>query len=95
MTKTPELVPPSPNFHAMTSGATQSITKKYLKVLPIYDFIKRESENFFNRLPQITNESVREIPVYDNSILGSSKRPRAALNHSYQHFPALKGMRMS
>ncbi|GFW85682.1 hypothetical protein TNCV_853321 [Trichonephila clavipes] len=44
---------------------------------------------------EISNESIREIPVYDNSIPSSSKRPRAVHNHSYQHFPALKRMRMS
>ncbi|GFU83496.1 probable RNA-directed DNA polymerase from transposon X-element [Trichonephila clavipes] len=48
-----------------------------------------------NPRPRISNESIREIPAYDNSIPSSSKRPRAVLNHSYQHFPALKRMRMS
>ncbi|GFW68094.1 hypothetical protein TNCV_1879761 [Trichonephila clavipes] len=37
-------------------------------VPPLLDFIKKQSENFFNRLPQISNESIREIPVY-NTIL--------------------------
>ncbi|GFX80348.1 RNA-directed DNA polymerase from mobile element jockey [Trichonephila clavipes] len=68
---------------------------KDLNVPPLLDFIKKQSENFFNRLPQISNESIREIPGYDNSIPSSSKRPRAVLNHSYQHFPALKRMIMS
>ncbi|GFV95887.1 RNA-directed DNA polymerase from mobile element jockey [Trichonephila clavipes] len=71
------------------------VLHKDLNVPPLLDFIKKESENFFNRLPQISNESIREIPAYDNSIPSSSKRPRAVLNHSYQHFPALKRMRMS
>ncbi|GFX45034.1 RNA-directed DNA polymerase from mobile element jockey [Trichonephila clavipes] len=71
------------------------VLQKDLNVPPLLEFIKKLSENFFNRLPQISNESIREIPAYDNSIPSSSKRPRAVLNHSYQHFPALKRMRMS
>ncbi|GFX94882.1 RNA-directed DNA polymerase from mobile element jockey [Trichonephila clavipes] len=71
------------------------VLHKDLNVPPLLDFIKKQSENFFNWLPQISNESIREIPAYDNSIPSSSKRPRAVLNHSYQHFPALKRMRMS
>ncbi|GFW85884.1 RNA-directed DNA polymerase from mobile element jockey [Trichonephila clavipes] len=71
------------------------VLHKDLNVPPLLDFIKKQSENFFNRLPQISNESIREIPAYDNSIPISSKRARAVLNHSYQHFPALKRMRMS
>ncbi|GFV06515.1 RNA-directed DNA polymerase from mobile element jockey [Trichonephila clavipes] len=70
------------------------VLHKDLNVPPLLDFIKKQSENFFNRLPQISNESIREIPAY-NSIPSSSKRPRAVLNHSYQHFPALKRRRMS
>ncbi|GFT29513.1 RNA-directed DNA polymerase from mobile element jockey [Trichonephila clavipes] len=71
------------------------VLHKDLNVPPLLEFIKKRSENFFNRLPQISNESIREIPAYDNSIPSSSKRPRAVLNHSYQHFLALKRMRMS
>ncbi|GFT34395.1 hypothetical protein TNCV_2648781 [Trichonephila clavipes] len=50
-----------------------------LNVPPLLEFIKKQSENFFNRLAQISNESIREIPAYDNSIPSSSKRPRAVL----------------
>ncbi|GFX00790.1 RNA-directed DNA polymerase from mobile element jockey [Trichonephila clavipes] len=64
------------------------VLHKDLNVPPLLDFIKKQSENFFNRLPQISNPG-----PYDNSIPSSSKRPRAVLNHSYQHFPALKRMR--
>ncbi|GFW97269.1 RNA-directed DNA polymerase from mobile element jockey [Trichonephila clavipes] len=71
------------------------VLHKDLNVPPLLDFIKKQSQNLFNRLPQISNESNREIPAYDNSIPSSSKRPRSVLNHSYQHFPALKRMRMS
>ncbi|GFX02993.1 RNA-directed DNA polymerase from mobile element jockey [Trichonephila clavipes] len=71
------------------------VLHKDLNVPPLLEFIKKQSENFFNRLPQISNESIREIPAYDNFIPSSSKRPRAVLNHSYQHFPALKRIRMS
>ncbi|GFU21233.1 RNA-directed DNA polymerase from mobile element jockey [Trichonephila clavipes] len=71
------------------------VLHKDLNFPPLLDFIKKQSENFFDRLPQISNESIREIPAYDNSIPSSSKRPRAVLNHSYQHFPGLKRMRMS
>ncbi|GFU96133.1 RNA-directed DNA polymerase from mobile element jockey [Trichonephila clavipes] len=71
------------------------VLHKDLNVPPLLDFIKKQSENFFDRLLQISNESIREIPAYDNSIPSSSKRPRAVLNHSYQDFPALKRMRMS
>ncbi|GFV91719.1 RNA-directed DNA polymerase from mobile element jockey [Trichonephila clavipes] len=71
------------------------VLHKDLHVSPLLDFIKKQSENFFNRLPQISNESIWEIAAYDNSIPSSSKRPRAVLNHSYQHFPALKRTRMS
>ncbi|GFV65638.1 putative RNA-directed DNA polymerase from transposon BS [Trichonephila clavipes] len=71
------------------------VLHKNLNVPPLLDFIKKLSENFFDRLLQISNESIREISAYHNSIPSSSKRPRAVLNHSYQHFPALKRMRMS
>ncbi|GFU78383.1 RNA-directed DNA polymerase from mobile element jockey [Trichonephila clavipes] len=71
------------------------VLHKDLNVPLLLDFIKKQSENFFNRLPHISNESIRGIPAYDNSIPSSSKRPRAVLNHSYQYSPALKRMRMS
>ncbi|GFW32094.1 RNA-directed DNA polymerase from mobile element jockey [Trichonephila clavipes] len=48
------------------------ILHKDLNVLPLLDFIKKQSENFFDRLPQISNESIREIPAYDNSMPSSS-----------------------
>ncbi|GFV70817.1 RNA-directed DNA polymerase from mobile element jockey [Trichonephila clavipes] len=70
------------------------VLHKDLNIPPLLDFIKKQSENFFDRLPQISNESIRKIPAYDNSIPSSSKRPRAVLNHSYQHFSALKRMTM-
>ncbi|GFX95373.1 hypothetical protein TNCV_3684251 [Trichonephila clavipes] len=58
------------------------VLRKDLNVPPLLDyFIKKESENFFNWLPQISNESIKEMPAYDNSIPSSSKRPRAVLNH--------------
>ncbi|GFX81291.1 RNA-directed DNA polymerase from mobile element jockey [Trichonephila clavipes] len=53
------------------------VLHKDLNVPPLLNFIKKQSENFFNRLPQISNESIREIPAYDYSIPSSSKRPRA------------------
>ncbi|GFV42713.1 hypothetical protein TNCV_840681 [Trichonephila clavipes] len=71
------------------------VLHKDLNFPPLFDFIKKQSKNFFNRLPQISNESIREIRAYENSILSSSKRPRAVFNHVYQHFPALKRMRKS
>ncbi|GFW94434.1 RNA-directed DNA polymerase from mobile element jockey [Trichonephila clavipes] len=71
------------------------VLHKDLNVPPLLDLIKKQSVNFFNRSPQISNGSIREIPAYDNSIASSSKRPRIVLNHSYQHFPALKRIRMS
>ncbi|GFY33670.1 RNA-directed DNA polymerase from mobile element jockey [Trichonephila clavipes] len=37
------------------------VLHKDLNVPPLLDFIKKQSENFFNRLPQISNESIREI----------------------------------
>ncbi|GFY02079.1 RNA-directed DNA polymerase from mobile element jockey [Trichonephila clavipes] len=37
---------------------------KDLNVPPLLDFIKKQSKNFFNRLLQISNESIREIPAY-------------------------------
>ncbi|GFU09285.1 RNA-directed DNA polymerase from mobile element jockey [Trichonephila clavipes] len=71
------------------------VLHKDVNVPPLIDFIKKQSENFFDRLPPISNESIQETSAYDNSIPSSSKRPRAVFNHSYQHFPALKRMRMS
>ncbi|GFS95827.1 RNA-directed DNA polymerase from mobile element jockey [Trichonephila clavipes] len=66
------------------------VLHKDLNVPPLLNFIKKKSENFFNRLPQISNESIPEIPALRQfSIPTSSKRPTAVLNHSYQHFPAL------
>ncbi|GFV68961.1 RNA-directed DNA polymerase from mobile element jockey [Trichonephila clavipes] len=59
------------------------VLHKDLNVPPLLDFIKKQSENFFNRLPQIPNESIKEIPTYDLSIPSSSERSRAVLNHSY------------
>ncbi|GFT29822.1 RNA-directed DNA polymerase from mobile element jockey [Trichonephila clavipes] len=50
------------------------VLHKDLNVPPLLDFIKKQSEKFFNQLPQ---------PAYDSSISSSSKRPRAALYHSY------------
>ncbi|GFS67979.1 hypothetical protein TNCV_1362211 [Trichonephila clavipes] len=40
------------------------VLHKDLNVPPLLDFIKKQSENFFNQLPQISNESIREIPAY-------------------------------
>ncbi|GFT12534.1 RNA-directed DNA polymerase from mobile element jockey [Trichonephila clavipes] len=68
------------------------VLHKDLNVPPFLDFVKKQSENFFNRLPQISNESIREIPAYDKFIPSSSNRPIAVLNYSCQHFPALKRM---
>ncbi|GFW68268.1 RNA-directed DNA polymerase from mobile element jockey [Trichonephila clavipes] len=45
------------------------VLHKDLNVPPLLDFIKIQSENFFNQLPQISNESIREIPVYDTILL--------------------------
>ncbi|GFX10606.1 RNA-directed DNA polymerase from mobile element jockey [Trichonephila clavipes] len=39
------------------------VLHKDLNVPPFLDFIKKQSENFSNRLPQISNESIREIPA--------------------------------
>ncbi|GFT43336.1 RNA-directed DNA polymerase from mobile element jockey [Trichonephila clavipes] len=71
------------------------ILYKDLKIDPILDFIKNQSKKFFDRLPQIPNQSIRVIPAYDNSVPSSEKRPRAALHHIYQHFPVLKRLRRS
>ncbi|GFS92336.1 RNA-directed DNA polymerase from mobile element jockey [Nephila pilipes] len=64
-----------------------------LKIEPILEFLKKQSFNFFNRIPQIPNESLQQLPAYDASIASSQKRPRAALGHSYVHFPVLKRLR--
>ncbi|GFS50261.1 RNA-directed DNA polymerase from mobile element jockey [Trichonephila clavipes] len=37
------------------------VLQKDLNVPPLLNFINKQSENFFNRLPQISNESIREI----------------------------------
>ncbi|GFX48415.1 RNA-directed DNA polymerase from mobile element jockey [Trichonephila clavipes] len=71
------------------------ILHKDRKIDPILDFIKNQSKKFFDRLPQIPNQSIRVIPAYDNSVPSSAKRPRAALHHIYQHFPVLKRLRIS
>ncbi|GFT16546.1 RNA-directed DNA polymerase from mobile element jockey [Trichonephila clavipes] len=71
------------------------ILHKDLKIDPILDFIKNQSKKFFDRLPQIPNQSIRVIPAYDNSVPSSAKRPRAALHHIYQHFSVLKRLRIS
>ncbi|GFU56622.1 RNA-directed DNA polymerase from mobile element jockey [Trichonephila clavipes] len=36
------------------------VLHKDLNVPPLLDFIKKQSQNFFNRLPQISNESIRK-----------------------------------
>ncbi|GFU72880.1 uncharacterized protein TNCV_4910091 [Trichonephila clavipes] len=71
------------------------ILPKDLKIDPILDFIKNQSKKFFDRLPQIPNQSIRVNPACDNSVPSSAKRPRAALHHIYQHFPVLKRLRRS
>ncbi|GFY25120.1 probable RNA-directed DNA polymerase from transposon BS [Trichonephila clavipes] len=68
---------------------------KDLKIDPILDFIKNQSKKFFDRLPQIPNQSIRVIPAYDNLVPSSAKRPRAALHHIYQHFAVLKRLQIS
>ncbi|GFX41331.1 hypothetical protein TNCV_1654141 [Trichonephila clavipes] len=74
-------------------------TKSCIKILMFRRFLNSSKNNQkisstgYHRFQM--NLSIREIPAYDNSIPSSSKRPRAVLNHSYQHFPALKRMRMS
>ncbi|GFU28496.1 RNA-directed DNA polymerase from mobile element jockey [Trichonephila clavipes] len=69
------------------------ILHKDLKIDPIFDFIKNQSKTFFDRLPQIPNQSIRVIPAYDISDPSSAKR--AALPHIDQHFPVLKRLRRS
>ncbi|GFV32541.1 hypothetical protein TNCV_3914521 [Trichonephila clavipes] len=64
--------------------AISKLLHKDLRIDPILDFIKNQSTKFFNRLPQIPNQSIRVIPASDNSVSSSAKRPRAALHHLYQ-----------
>ncbi|GFU58007.1 uncharacterized protein TNCV_5082731 [Trichonephila clavipes] len=73
----------------------KEILHKDLKIDPILDFIKNQSKKFFDRSPQIPNQSIRVIPAYDNSVPSSAKRPRAVFHHTYQHFPVLKRLRRS
>ncbi|GFW46648.1 RNA-directed DNA polymerase from mobile element jockey [Trichonephila clavipes] len=71
------------------------VLHKDLNVPPLLDFIKNNqkiSSTGYHRFQM--NLSGKSRP-YDNSIPSSSKRLRAVLNHSYQHFPALKRIRMS
>ncbi|GFT24518.1 RNA-directed DNA polymerase from mobile element jockey [Trichonephila clavipes] len=83
------------NFTNAPWFVRNEILHKDLKIDPILDFIKNQSKKFFDRLPQIPNQSIRVIPAYDNSVPSSAKRPRAALQHIYQHFPVLKRLRRS
>ncbi|GFW63606.1 RNA-directed DNA polymerase from mobile element jockey [Trichonephila clavipes] len=69
------------------------ILHKDLKIDPILDFIRNQSKRFFDRLPQIPNQSIRVIPAYGNSVQSSAKRP--SLHHIYQHFPVIKRLRRS
>ncbi|GFU00499.1 RNA-directed DNA polymerase from mobile element jockey [Trichonephila clavipes] len=49
------------------------ILLKDLKIDPILDFIKNQFKRFFDRLPQIPNQSIRVIPAHDNSVPSSAK----------------------
>ncbi|GFT91385.1 RNA-directed DNA polymerase from mobile element jockey [Nephila pilipes] len=69
------------------------VLHKDLNIEPILEFIKKQSFNFFNRIPQIPNALLQQLPAYDASIASSQKIPRAALGHSYIHFPVLKRLR--
>ncbi|GFY13453.1 putative RNA-directed DNA polymerase from transposon X-element [Trichonephila clavipes] len=81
--------------HRPQDNIRNEILHKDLKIDPILNYIKNQSKKFFDRLPQIPNQSIRVIPAYDNSVPSSAKRPRAALHHIYHHFPVLKRLRRS
>ncbi|GFW43081.1 RNA-directed DNA polymerase from mobile element jockey [Trichonephila clavipes] len=58
-----------------------------LKVKPFLPFIKNLSKRFFDKLPNIPNDLIRNQPTYDPAVPSSQKRPRGLLDQHFVNFP--------
>ncbi|GFU45307.1 RNA-directed DNA polymerase from mobile element jockey [Trichonephila clavipes] len=61
-----------------------------LKIKPFLPHIKNLSKRFFDKLPSVPNELIRNQPAYDPAVPSSQKRPRALLEHEFINFPQAK-----
>ncbi|GFX32990.1 RNA-directed DNA polymerase from mobile element jockey [Trichonephila clavipes] len=65
-----------------------------LKIKPFLPHIKNLSKRFFDKLPSVPNELIRNQPAYDPAVPSSQKRPRALLEHDFINFPQAKRLRV-
>ncbi|GFV93294.1 hypothetical protein TNCV_941211, partial [Trichonephila clavipes] len=54
----------------------------------------RSGIRFFDKLPSVPNELIRNQPAYDPAVPSSQKRPRALLEHDFINFPQAKRLRV-
>ncbi|GFT55513.1 RNA-directed DNA polymerase from mobile element jockey [Trichonephila clavipes] len=65
-----------------------------LKIKSFLPHIKNLSKRFFDKLPSVPNELIRNQPAYDSAVPSSQKRPRALLEHDFINFPQAKRLRV-
>ncbi|GFX61174.1 RNA-directed DNA polymerase from mobile element jockey [Trichonephila clavipes] len=66
-----------------------------LKIKPFLPHIRNQlSKRFFDKLPSVPNELIRNQPAYDPAVPSSQKRPRALLEHDFINFPQAKRLRV-